>query len=221
MDREGWKKYVREKYGDKTLGALVDDLLTDMPHLERHREVLGRITQNGKLDRFNVVRALRNSGDENIDDMVRYLDNLDGLAARGIDQRGINQVLGDLAAGGNKKVGTDFMFKYMDEHGLWDEVEGLEEVIEGSTRRFDLRSGGTRYEFKSIENFNGKEFLGQFEVDVQDILDGNMKWVFDGSKMERDALIKKIEDAIDASVNIDPRSKGLLKDSLDDFIIVE
>ncbi len=191
-NRESWKEQMREKYAKMAAeGKFADNLIADMQHLAPYREAIEQMVRNGKLDHFNIVRALRNTPTEKADGMMRYLGRLDEFAGNNV--RGVNQVLGDLAAGGNKKEGVDFMLRYMDEKKLWDRTTAFEEVTEDGLRRYDLVTDGMTFEFKSVKTFSPKKFLAQFEQDVADVLTGKIKWVFDGNKMELSRLLQKVE----------------------------
>jgi hypothetical protein len=120
--------------------------------------------------------------------MLDYVTELGKLRRAGIT--GVDEVLGDLAKGGNWARGAEWMLRYCDSQG-WRGItkfEFPETTTFGSLREVDVFFGDVRYQFKSWSNFYPSTFVKQFEKDF-DLVAGDLsklRWAFDPRKALKD-----------------------------------
>ncbi|MCB0565582.1 MAG: DUF4157 domain-containing protein [Lewinellaceae bacterium] len=209
INRDSWKKFMRDKYSKLSDADFADQLAKHLGD-KIDAGTINKIVKSGKLDRFNVTRAVKNS--PNPSQTLNYLSKLDDLAANGINVR---QVVGDLAAGGNKFDGANFVLDFIEGRGIWDDVVGFEIKDAGLGRRYDLEIGNLKYEFKSIEvsSFT-KETWSQMEKDIPLIMSGDMKWTFNSNKVGQQArqeLMDRIAGFASNSPTFSGKSQDLIK----------
>ncbi len=189
VDRNSWKKYMRSKYKGMDNDTFIRGLMKDVPGLDK--TVLETIASTGKLDRFNLVRALKNAPTPS--NTLKHIKMLNALAIK--DVKGVKQVLGDLASGGNNFEGVHFMLDFIQAKSI--QPTGFEISLDPSgVRRYDLEVGSGLYEFKSMKlsSFD-KSKWGQMEYDIDGIISKRVQWIFDGKKIagpNRKALMEKI-----------------------------
>ncbi len=212
VDRDSWKAFMRGKYDGMSPADFKAGLKKEFGLSTKQAAIFDTPLFKAKLasktfDKFNIVRALKNTSDTA--KMINHLDNIAKLPA---STKGIKQLVGDLAAGGNKLDGAVFMLDFISsKKGMWGKVKGFEISPKGTTRKYDLTiSSGKKIktlEFKStkINSFGSREW-GEMLLDVDDIISKKMRWVFDGKKMpaaDRTKLLKKINDLADRDI-VDP-----------------
>lgn len=124
----------------------------------------------------------------------RFLGKMEQLAVRHIS--GTTVVLSDLAIGGNKFTGADFMLNYIENEGLWGSVKKFEVAMED--RRIDAVINKTQYEFKSWTDFRVATFMEQIGKDYERNELSGVRWVFQRRLAGGDkaAIIKLMEDAL-------------------------
>lgn len=216
--RDGWKRFMRDKYAElHKQGEFSKELVAAMPDLAPLKAEIDVLLSHGRLDKFNMVRAIRNGGDD-FNRTIGRLKAMDELATRG--NRGVNQLLGDLAAGGSKQEGAEFVLRVMEDLHLWKAISRFEEVSEGIGRRYDLVAGGKKWEFKSVAHIDPRELGEQFVSDATLLKEQRLLWVFNGEKIGRDEVIGQLGKIIDAATGISAADKALIKGNLHRTVVV-
>jgi hypothetical protein len=132
---------------------------------------------------------------------------------------GIDKVLKDLAAGGKRLMGAEFVLEYLTKNKAL--LEGLTELeMKGVGRIYDAFIDGVRYEFKNWEEMIPHAFLKQFLKDVN--LRQEFRWVFSG-RMKDPNLLKKVGELLKKSpdLNLTPGELEALLKKLGSIIIVD
>jgi len=194
VNRNQWKKFMRDEYGRMGTDEFTEGLAREVGSVDK--SIIKNIVKGGRLDRFNIVRALKNSPDPQR--TLKHLKMLDELSMN--NTTGVNQVVGDLAAGGNKFDGAHYMLDYVKARGI--KPQGFEVIDDLGIRRYDLKAANKLYEFKSIKNFSTGQWK-QMKVDINGIISGDTIWVFNGDKISgaaRNLLIQKIIDYAEKSI---------------------
>jgi hypothetical protein len=158
--------------------------------------------------------------------MLGYLEQVSELAARGVP--GTKQVLGDLAKGSGWFHGAEWVLRYLENQGLWGQVQKLEALSEAGGRRWDADIGGGLYQFKNWGAFLDATFLKQILEDFAQtggFRRRTVRWVFEPRLGPKEAVVKRARQSInDAFANnrtgFSPEVVKVLLDNLDAIIVV-
>ena len=187
-----------------------------LPSSQANRVLKGHpgILKNGKA--VGVVESLLQKGmDENlireiievnksvgIPRVLGWLQNLQELETNGI--RGIKVVLSDLAQGGNKAWGAQFMLRYIEDTKLWNAVERFEALSESGGRRWDAIINGTLYQFKNWGEFRSGIFVQQISEDLRETGLQELKWIFSRRVGEKETIVKLATKALNKAAADNP-----------------
>ncbi len=222
------EKLFKEFAGTETVKGIEHFIEQDVENLLKgHKELLkdGVLREqmasilkegNGVVRAVQLGKIIENSG--SVKRVMDYISKAKGIP-------GWEKVVQDLALGGNKYTGAEWVLRYIDNHGLWKGVEKFEIPVAGGERIIDALIDDVHYEFKSWYNFNKQTFIHQIKKDVSSIANGKMKWVFDskanfaGSKEELVQYLKKVIEEAVKEKKIDIRTAQILNDNLESIII--
>jgi hypothetical protein len=165
------------------LDQLVDSILP-YPNLGKVTSLRNRIKRILRTNNVNpdILREIISKIHTNRAGVRRISIYIEEMATRNIE--GMGRVLADMAVGGNKLIGAEWVLRYINSRKLWDSVvrfEALEETIGLGRRCYDAIIGGVRVQFKSWGRFIPDTFLEQIRKDYHN-LRGNLsalKWVFE------------------------------------------
>ena len=210
--REGWKAWMRSRMTAKTPQQFYNDMLQTASGITKQadKQALNALIGSGRIDRFNLVRAFKNTPPAQHQEMLAILTQLDAL--KGASKSGVDQVVGDFAAGANKYKGAWWMCSYLNSKGLLTpgRLRGFESPSPVASidkgRRYDAvvsgRQGTYYIQFKAWDNWSSDTFIKQFIQDI-DVVSGNLgniRWVFNGT-IPKTELIAKATAAINASTD--------------------
>ena len=178
----------------------VDDVLAAFKRYSKNRAIrerVKRVLSNGNIDPAllkEVMEATRGKGAKRI---LRYIERMSERNIANMDL-----VLKDLAQGGGKLQGAEWVLRYIDRRrpALWDKItkfEAFEEAGSLGGRVYDAVIGGVRYQFKSWREFYPSTFLSQIKKDLAKTSMRKLKWVFEARELgTKRQIIKKMEQTL-------------------------
>jgi hypothetical protein len=161
------------------------------------------------------------------DQMLNRLNQLARLNPKNLDR-----LIGDLAMGGNKTVGAEWVLRFITESpgARVSAITAFEEFAAGGGRFYDVVMDGMRFEFKNVQEFSGyvrESFMKQILHDFKTFgdLSGNVRWVFAPRVGSKEALLDAMRAALRneelrAAAKMTEAQASAIEAELNNFVIV-
>jgi hypothetical protein len=204
----------------------INDILAKFPNLTikpNIRKRVERILKTSNINK-NLLQGIMEATKANNEGAARILRYIERLSKNPIPNMEI--VLKDLALGGNKFKGAEWVLRYIDRKRLWSKIDKFEKTFKvgkKGKRVYDVIIEGKRYEFKSWWKFKPDTFIKQITKDIRKGTHletiKKLKWIFEkrGFLKKRKEIIQHMIDALD-NADIERSIKEKIKNSLKSIV---
>lgn len=181
--------------GKKSKGG-ASKLVKKLKRAPKFRKDVMELCKEGNIDSAKLIRGLSKTPEDKLKSILEGIKRVKNT-------EGFDKVLADLAGKGNFPLGAQWVLEYIGKNKRFaNAVTKLEDVMEigGKVRRYDVVSGGKRFEFKNWTEFKPKSFIQQMSKDIN--LEDMPRWIFSSKIGSKADLIKSIEEFFKKSGNL-------------------